>query len=326
MATSKPIKKRIQALKEEYDALRPGKESLLAMIDDVEMPENVYNSNAIENSTLTLEETEKILLEQTLSRNVSLREVFEAKNLARVIEYTCKKVKESELGKDLIVLVHQMLIGGIDDAIAGRFRREGEYVRVGAYIAPAPEHVERMLETALLEYSSDLGTYFLDRIARFHLDFETIHPFCDGNGRIGRVIINFQLLQHGLPRIIIRNKEKDVYYRAFSDYREKKTTKTMAGILVAGSRGIAAQAAELFERGEDHQAVGVYQAEWAFGAGRDQRRPTPDHSHLPRKGGMEDRIMTAPRSRKAGKGRSGARIRGCHIGGVSHGRSYLKNT
>ena len=231
MATSKPIKKRIQALKEEYDALRPGKESLLSMIDEVEIPENVYNSNAIENSTLTLKETEKILLEQKLSRNVSLREVFEAKNLARVIEHTRKKVKESELGKDLIVLFHQMLIGGIDDAIAGRFRGRGEYVRVGAYIAPAPEHVERMIETALLEYSSDLGTYFFDRIARFHLDFETIHPFCDGNGRIGRVIINFQLLQHGLPRIIIRNKEKDVYYRAFSDYREKKTTKTMEGIL-----------------------------------------------------------------------------------------------
>ncbi|MDE0144896.1 MAG: Fic family protein [Nitrospira sp.] len=225
------MKKRIQALKEEYDALKPGKEALLSMIDEVEIPENVYNSNAIENSTLTLEETEKILLEQKLSRNVSLREVFEAKNLARVIDYKRKKVKESELSKDLIVLFHQMLIGGIDDAIAGRFRGKGEYVRVGAYIAPAPEHVERMIETALLGYSSDLGTYFLDRIAKFHLDFETIHPFCDGNGRIGRVIINFQLLQLGLPRIIIRNKEKNVYYQAFSDYGAKKTTKTMEGIL-----------------------------------------------------------------------------------------------
>ena len=231
MPISKLIKKRIQVLKEEYDALRRGKESLLSMIDEVEIPENVYNSNAIENSTLTLEETEKILLEQKLSRNVSLREVFEAKNLARVIDYKRKKAKESELGKDLIVLFHQMLIGGIDDAIAGRFRSKGEYVRVGAHIAPAPEHVERMIETALLEYSSDLGTYFLDRIAKFHLDFETIHPFCDGNGRIGRVIINFQLLQLGLPRIIIRNKEKHIYYRAFSDYREKKTTKTMEGIV-----------------------------------------------------------------------------------------------
>ena len=231
MPISKPIKKRIQNLKEEYDALRQGKESLLSMIDEVEIPENVYNSNAIENSTLTLEETEKILLEQKLSRNVSLREVFEAKNLARVIDYTRRKVKESELGRDLIVLFHQMLIGGIDDAIAGRFRGKGEYVRVGAYIAPAPEHVERMMETALLEYSSDLGTYFLDKIAKFHLDFETIHPFCDGNGRIGRVLINFQLLQLGLPRIIIRNKEKHIYYRAFSEYREKKTTKTMEGIV-----------------------------------------------------------------------------------------------
>ena len=62
MATSQPIKRRIQALKREYDTLRPGKESLLSMIDEVEIPESVYNSNAIENSTLSLEETERILL------------------------------------------------------------------------------------------------------------------------------------------------------------------------------------------------------------------------------------------------------------------------
>ena len=231
MATTQPIRDRIQALKREYDTLRQGKVSLLSMIDEVEVPESVYNSNAIENSTLTLEETERILLEQVLSRNVSVREVFEAKNLARVIEYKRTKVRDSELDKDLILRLHQMLIGGIDDAIAGRFRRQGEYVRVGTHIAPAPEHVEPMMDHLLVEYSSDLSSYFLDKIARFHLDFETIHPFCDGNGRLGRVIINFQFLQAGLPRTIIRNSDKERYYQAFRDYKDGKKTKTMEGIL-----------------------------------------------------------------------------------------------
>ena len=231
MATTRPIRNRIQVLKREYDTLRQGKESLLSMIDEVELPESVYNSNAIENSTLTLEETERILLEQILSRNVPIREVFEAKNLARVTEYKRAKAKDSELTKDLILLLHQMLIGGINDDIAGRFRRQGEYVRVGTYIAPAPEQVERMIENILVEYSSDFGSYFLDKIAQFHLDFETIHPFCDGNGRIGRVVINFQLLQLGFPRLMVRNSEKELYYRAFKDYTDKETTNTMERIL-----------------------------------------------------------------------------------------------
>lgn len=200
------------------------------MIDEVEIPENVYNSNAIENSTLTLKETEKILLEQELSREVSVREVFEAKNLARVIEYKRNNSRSKTLTKELILLLHQMLIGGINDSIAGRFRKKGEYVRVGTHIAPAPEHVEQMIDEILLEYSSDLQNFFLDKLAKYHLDFETIHPFCDGNGRIGRVLINFQLLSLGFPRIIIRNKEKDIYYQAFKDYREKKNTKTMEKI------------------------------------------------------------------------------------------------
>ena len=175
------------------------------MIDEVEIPESVYNSNAIENSTLTLEETEKILLEQMLSRNVSVREVFEAVNLARVIDYQRQRADDTDLGKERILLLHQMLIGAIDDNIAGRFRRRGEYVRVGTHIAPAPEQVESMIDEILLRYDSDLDSYFLDRIARFHLDFEVIHPFCDGNGRVGRVIINAHLQKLALPPLIIRN-------------------------------------------------------------------------------------------------------------------------
>ena len=208
MAITKPIKDRLTALKSEYDTLRKGKESLLVMIDEAEVPESVYNSNAIENSTLTLKETEKILLDMEVSRDVSLREVYEAKNLARVIGYIRNKSKETETNKETILLLHQMLIGGIDDKIAGRFRKLGEYVRVGTHVAPAPEHVEKMIEAIITEYTGDLSNYFLDKIAKFHLDFETVHPFNDGNGRIGRVLICFQLQRIGFPIIIIRDREK----------------------------------------------------------------------------------------------------------------------
>ncbi len=231
MATTKPIKDRITALKAEFDALRKDKESLLVMIDEAEVPESVYNSNAIENSTLTLKETEKILLDMEIARDVSVREVFEAKNLARVMGYVRNKSQETEINKKIILLLHQMLIGGIDDNIAGRFRTEGEYVRVGTHVAPAPEHVERMIESILTEYTSDFTTYFLDKIVKFHLNFETVHPFCDGNGRIGRVLICFQLQRLGFPMIIIRDSEKKEYYRSFDDYRDDKNTKTMEKVV-----------------------------------------------------------------------------------------------
>lgn len=231
MAITKPIRDRISALKKEFDALRVGKESLLTVLDEAEVSESVYNSNAIENSTLTLKETENILLDMEVSRDVSLREVYEAKNLARVVGYVRNKSKEAETGTEIMKLLHQMLIGVIDDSIAGRFRSAGEYVRVGTHVAPAPEHLERMLESIIAEYRNQSAGYFLDKIAKFHLDFETIHPFNDGNGRIGRALICFQLQKLDFPMIIIRDREKREYYKGFTEYRDSKKTRTMEKVL-----------------------------------------------------------------------------------------------
>ena len=83
---------RISELFAQFQLKSKGKESLLSMVDDAEIAERVYNSNAIENSTLTLPETEKIILQLEISRHVSLREVFEAKNLALVYGYIKKTV------------------------------------------------------------------------------------------------------------------------------------------------------------------------------------------------------------------------------------------
>lgn len=267
MATTNILKKRIQSLKREYDTLRQGKESLLRVIDESEVPESVYNSNAIENSTLTLKETEKILLELEASRDLNLREIYEAKNLARVVEYISTKFKEEDLAKELILLLHQMLLGAINDRSAGRFRTKGEYVRISTHIAPAPEHIERMIEEILAHYKSDLSIYFLDKIAQFHLDFEIIHPFNDGNGRIGRVLINYQLYRLQLPGIIIRDKEKKKYYQAFDDYLTSKNTKTMERVL-AYALTEALHKRLSYLKGQEIITVADY--------ARKQKKPTPN--------------------------------------------------
>ncbi len=232
MATHKTIRERIQERKKNYDKLSRGKESLLTILDEAEVSESVYNSNAIENSTLTFKETEKILLEMELSRDVNLREVFEAKNLARVVGYVRKKGQDIPLTLETILLLHKMLMDNIDDSISGRFRRKGEYVRVGSHVAPAPEHVEMLLGEAIATYTNTKDDEFtIDAISRFHLEFERIHPFNDGNGRIGRVLINYLLHQEGYPSVIVRNKEKQTYYEAFQVYDSGKNTKQMEKIL-----------------------------------------------------------------------------------------------
>ena len=228
---SKKLQLVIKDLKKRYERLRRGKESLLKLVEEVELPELVYNSNAIENSSLTLRETERILLELQTIRRISVRELFEAKNLAKVTEYLCSKPQQ-DLNEDAILPLHNMLLSNIDDHIAGRFRQRNEYVRVGTHLAPAPEHVEALLEALLEDYASSHERYFLDNIARFHLEFERIHPFVDGNGRIGRVLINWQLAKLGYPPIIIRNKGKhNDYYPVFSRYVDKGDTKPMSALL-----------------------------------------------------------------------------------------------
>lgn len=230
---------KIVDLKKKFDDLKKGKEALLIILEDVELAESVYNSNAIENSTLTLSDTEKILLDLEVSKDYSLREVFEAKNLARVYQYIKVKKDTIVLNQETVLFIHGLLIGGIDDSIAGRFRDKNEYVRVGRHVAPAPEHVIRMVEVLLGEFKANHDTNIFTKIAHFHLQFETIHPFCDGNGRIGRVLINLQLQEFGYPNIIIRDKEKQLYYKTFTHFRDTKSTKQMERVIyLALSEGL----------------------------------------------------------------------------------------
>jgi len=222
---------KIDSLRKRYYKSSVNKESLLKLIDDSEIADQVYNSNAIENSTLTLEETEKILLEIDLDRYISERELFEAKNLARVVSYINDKAKDRELNLDIILLLHKMLLFNIRDDIAGRFRNKDEWVRVANYIAPDPKQVVRKLEEMFVQYNSTFGENIIKRIALLHLTFEHIHPFVDGNGRIGRVTSNYLLIREGFVPINIKSIDRKLYYGAFREFDEKGETSIMEEII-----------------------------------------------------------------------------------------------
>jgi Fic family protein len=222
---------KINLLRERYYNAAIGKEALIKLVSEAEVADQVYNSNAIENSTLSLEETEKILLQIDLDRYISERELFEAKNLARVVSYIDKRAKEQELNQDVILSLHKMLMSNIRDEIAGCFRKDDEYVRVGSHIAPAPKEINGSLEKMFAEYNATSHENIVKRIARLHLAFEYLHPFMDGNGRIGRVINNYLLIREGFVPINIKFIDRKKYYDAFKEFDEKGATGIMEQIV-----------------------------------------------------------------------------------------------
>lgn len=229
-------KDRINSLAEEYRKLAAQQKEAIKELTLSELPEMVYNSNAIENSTLTLEDTEDILIRNQIHTDHEIREIYEAKNLASAIEYLMDN-PEKEISVELILNLHKTLLTNIRDDIAGRFRSGREWVRVGTHIGANPEFVNGLMYEVVENYNSDDGGYFLDKIAYFHAEFENIHPFGDGNGRIGRLLTNEQLDMLGLPPIIIPNKSKfDEYYPALDEYTKTgkvdKLTELFASLLI----------------------------------------------------------------------------------------------
>ncbi|MDO8676106.1 MAG: Fic family protein [Candidatus Azambacteria bacterium] len=231
MAKTLTVFNKINSLRERYYKASTGKDALIKLIAETEVAEQVYNSNAIENSTLTLEETEKILLQIDLDRFITEREIFEAKNLARVVSYIDKRAKEQELTLEVILSLHKMLISNIRDDVAGRFRKDDEYVRVGNHIAPNPKEVIDRLTKMLAEYNAASHENIIKRIARLHLSFEHTHPFVDGNGRIGRVLNNYLLIREGFVPINIKFIDRKKYYEAFKEFDEKGITAVMEEIV-----------------------------------------------------------------------------------------------
>jgi Fic family protein len=173
-----------------------------------------YNSNAIEGSTITLEEA-RLILEDKIAPSKPLKEIRETESHALVF-LGMLKTKE-KISNELLLKWHKDIFEETKPDIAGRFRRY--QVRVGPYLAPDWHKVEGLMKQ-LTVFANETKLNPVELAARAHYMFEKTHPFGDGNGRIGRLLINYILWKNGYPMIIIEYKKRKSYYKALQKTEE----------------------------------------------------------------------------------------------------------
>ena len=170
-----------------------------------------YHSNSIEGSTLSENETAQILFENRSLPNKTLIEQMEAKNHQAAFQYLLQYIAgKGAIDEALILKLHSMLMNGIRDD-AGFYRRHN--VRIVGSNVPTANYIKvPALMTEIVDSISTGEKDFISHIAMIHSRFEQIHPFPDGNGRIGRLLMIAMLLKNNLPPAIIRQEKKQFYY------------------------------------------------------------------------------------------------------------------
>ncbi len=167
-----------------------------------------YNTNAIEGSTITLEEARGII-HDNISPNKPLNDVKETEAHSNVfLEMLNHRV---EISNDLLLSWHKGMFGDTKKDIAGKYR--DYHVRVGPYRAPDWQDVKKLMNEFIRFVNSEKRN-LVELSAIAHYRFEKIHPFGDGNGRIGRLLTNYILWHNGHPMLIIEYKKRKSYYRA----------------------------------------------------------------------------------------------------------------
>ena len=218
----------IDRKKRELDTRRPLTEGELERLNEEFVVEYTYNSNAIEGNTLTLRETDLVLRGLTVDSK-PLKDHLEAVGHKDAFDFVRELVKENApLSEHNIKQIHYLVL-------ADKKQDRGVYRRVpvhimGAHHEPAqPYLIEPKMEQLLQEYKDDTE-HIITKLARFHIEFEGIHPFIDGNGRTGRLLVNLELMKAGYPPIDIKFKDRMKYYDAFDAYHVKHNLSVMEGL------------------------------------------------------------------------------------------------
>ena len=218
----------IDRKKVELDSRRPLTAGEFARLNEEFIVEYTYNSNAIERNTLTLRETDLVLRGLTIDSK-PLKDHMEAVGHKEAFDFVSELVKDDvPISEGIIKQIHYLVL-------ADKREDRGVYRRVpvrimGAQHEPVqPYLIEPKMEQLLYDFAASTE-HIVTKLARFHIEFEGIHPFIDGNGRTGRLLVNLELMKSGLPPIDIKFTDRIAYYNAFDEYYVKHNLSLMENL------------------------------------------------------------------------------------------------
>jgi len=220
---------KIEIRKQELSKRRPLTEAEVERLNEDFIIEYTYNSNAIEGNTLTLRETAMVLRGLTIDKK-PLKEHLEAVQHRDAFYYVCDLVsKKVPLGEAVIQEIHSIIL---NDRFAerGLYRQVAVRILGSSHIPPNPLKVPKLVQELVSEYEKSRDNP-IKKIAAFHIKFECIHPFIDGNGRAGRLLANLELMKAGYPPVDIKFSDRKEYYDCFDDYYRTGSTEKFERLL-----------------------------------------------------------------------------------------------
>lgn len=204
-----------------------------------------HHSNAIEGGTLSFEETKALLEKGTTANNKSLSEQLVVLGFAKAYDVIIREATNQNniIDANFIKDLHQIMFedalrmtpAQIDKPI-GAYRKDKRYIKGSDIILSTPPKISQNLENLLYEYPSNKMD--LNSIADFHIKFEIIHPFADGNGRIGRLLMAFQSIQNDIIPPLIEITQRNNYLLSLnnkedlSDFLKKAIEKSKNEITI----------------------------------------------------------------------------------------------
>lgn len=216
LKSTESLLERIDRKKAELDTMRPLTAGEVARLTEEFTVEYTYNSNAIEGNTLTLRETDMVLRGLTIDQK-PLKDHMEAVGHKEAFDYVRELVQEkAPMSERVIQQIHYLVLADKKDD-RGVYRRVPVRIMGAQHEPVQPYLIRPMMEQLLADFAAS-QEHIVTKLARFHIEFEGIHPFIDGNGRTGRLLVNLELMKAGFPPIDIKFTDRMAYYDAFDAY------------------------------------------------------------------------------------------------------------